>query len=30
MAHISLPDAHIGYAIMDIVETGIKLQTFVR
>jgi hypothetical protein len=30
MTHISLPDAHIGYAIMDIVETGIKLQTFVR
>jgi len=30
MTHINLPDAHIGYAIMDIVETGTKLQTFVR
>jgi predicted phosphodiesterase len=30
MTHINLPDAHIGYAIMDIVETGARLQTFVR
>lgn len=30
MTHINLPDAHIGYAIMDIVETGTKLQTIVR
>jgi predicted phosphodiesterase len=30
MTHINFPDAHIGYAIMDIVESGTKLQTFVR
>ena len=30
MTHINLPDAHIGYAIMDIVEAGERLQTFVR
>jgi hypothetical protein len=29
MTHINLPDAHIGYTSIDIVETGIKLQTFV-
>lgn len=30
MTHINLPDARIGYAVMDIDETGIKLQNFIR
>jgi predicted phosphodiesterase len=30
MTHINLPDAHVGYAVLDIDETGSKLQTFLR
>jgi len=30
MTHVNLPDAHIGYAVMDIDEAGTKLQTFVQ
>ena len=30
MTHINLPDARIGFAVMDIDETGIKLQSFIR
>ena len=30
MVHINLPDAHVGYAVMDVDETGAKLQTFIR
>ena len=30
MTHINLPDAHVGYAILDIDQTGSKLQTFLR
>lgn len=30
MTHINLPDAHIGYAIIDIDGSGIKTQSFVR
>ncbi len=30
MTHINLPDACIGYAVLDVDETGAKLQTFVR
>lgn len=30
MTHINLPDAHIGYAVMDIDGSKIKIQTFVR
>jgi len=27
MTHLNLPDAHVGYAVLDIGETGWKLQT---
>jgi predicted phosphodiesterase len=30
MTHVNLPDAQIGHAVIDIDETGIKLQSFVR
>ena len=30
MMHTNLPDAHVGYAVLDIDETGSKLQTFLR
>lgn len=30
MTHINLPDAHVGYAILGIDQTGSKLQTFLR
>lgn len=30
MTHVNLPDAHVGYAVLDIDEAGSKLQTFVR
>jgi len=30
MMHINLPDTRMGYAILDIDETGSKLQTFLR
>ena len=30
MTHINLPDAHIGYAVMDIDEDKIRIQSFVR
>ena len=30
MTHLNLPDAHVGYAVLDIDEAGSKLQTFVR
>ena len=30
MTHINLPDAHIGYAVMDIDGDKIKIQNFVR
>jgi predicted phosphodiesterase len=30
MTHINLPDAHVGYSVLDIHETGSKLQTFLR
>ena len=30
MTHINLPDACVGYAVLDIDETGSKLQTFLR
>jgi predicted phosphodiesterase len=30
MTHVNLPDAHVGYAVMDIDEAGTKLQTFVQ
>ena len=30
MTHVNLPDAHIGYAVMDIDEAGTKFQTFVQ
>jgi len=30
MTHINLPDAHVGYAVLDIDETGSKIQTFLR
>jgi hypothetical protein len=30
MTHVNLPDAQIGYAVIDIDETRIKLQTFVK
>jgi len=30
MTHVNLPDAHIGYAVMDIDEAGTKLQTFAQ
>ena len=30
MTHINLPDAHVGYAVLDIDETGSKLQTFLK
>jgi predicted phosphodiesterase len=29
MTHINLPDAHVGYAVLDIVDTRRTLQTFV-
>ena len=29
MTHVNLPDAHVGYAVMDIDEAGRKLQTFI-
>lgn len=28
MTHINLPNAHVGYAVLDIDDTGSKLQTF--
>jgi predicted phosphodiesterase len=28
MSHVNLPDAHIGYALMDVNEGGVNLQTF--
>jgi hypothetical protein len=28
MTHINLPDAHVGYAVLDIQETAVELQTF--
>lgn len=30
MTHVNLPDACVGYAVLDVDETGTKLQTFVR
>ncbi len=30
MNHINLPDAHTGYAVMDVLETEVKLQTFIK
>lgn len=30
MTHINLPDAHVGYAVLDIDEAGSRLQTFIR
>ena len=30
MTHINLPDAHVGYAVLDIDKTGSKLQTFLK
>jgi predicted phosphodiesterase len=30
MMHINLPDAHVGYAVLDIDEVGSRLQTFIR
>ena len=30
MTHLNLPDAHVGYAVLDVDETGSKLQTFLR
>jgi len=30
MTHVNLPDAHVGYAVLDIDEAGSKLQTFAR
>ena len=30
MTHINLPDARVGYAVLDINEAGSKLQTFIR
>jgi len=30
MTHINLPDAHVGYAVMDVDERGVRLQTFVK
>jgi predicted phosphodiesterase len=30
MTHVNLPDAHVGYAVMDVDEEGAKLQTFLR
>ncbi len=30
MTHINLPDAHVGYAVLDVAENGSKLQTFLR
>jgi len=28
MTHVNLPDAHVGYALMDVTEHGATLQTF--
>ena len=30
VTHVNLPDARVGYAVMDIDEAGTKLQTFGR
>jgi hypothetical protein len=30
MTHVNLPDAHEGYAILDVDDTDVKLQCFVR
>jgi len=30
MTHINLPDAHVGYAVLDVDKTSSKLQTFIR
>lgn len=30
MTHVNLPDAHVGYAVMDVDQTDVKLQTAVR
>jgi predicted phosphodiesterase len=30
MTHVNLPDAYVGYAVLDVDEAGTKLQTFVR
>jgi predicted phosphodiesterase len=30
MMHINLPDAHVGYAVLDIDEADSRLQTFIR
>jgi len=30
MTHVNLPDAHVGYAVMDVDRTDVKLQTVVR
>ena len=30
MMHVNLPDAHVGYAVLDVGETGWKLQTCTR
>jgi len=30
MTHINLPDAHVGYAVLDIAEAGARLQTFLN
>ena len=30
MTHVNLPDAHVGYAVMDVDQTDVKLQTVVR
>ena len=30
MTHVNLPDTHVGYAVMDVDETGVALQTVIR
>jgi len=30
MTHVNLPDAHVGYAVLDIDEASSRLQTFIR
>ncbi len=30
MTHVNLPDAHVGYAVLDIEEAGVAIQTTVR
>ena len=30
MTRVNLPDTHVGYAVMDVDETGVALQTVIR